>query len=165
MTIMVQELYLGMHLKRYHRLMVAAEEDISIRPPAHPLDDAVLKKLRQDLEICPDVAFAHLCDVEVIGGDHRPAMTLFVWLAPAAMRSLRAALNLVSEVVAGALPEARFLDVAILNSAPELLQDVEQADCLFVVCDGEERRRALVAAASAGVHGEPETTRRWWWPF
>jgi hypothetical protein len=147
--------------------MVAAEEEIIIGRPQPPLDDASLQKLRQGLETCPDVAFAHLCDVEVVGGDRRSAMTLFVWLVPAAMRSLRMALNLVSEVTAGALPEDRFIDVAILNSAPELLQDVERADCLFVVRDVEERQRALAAAESPdpGVPGEPETSRRWWWPF
>ena len=147
--------------------MVASEEKIIIRRPQPPLDDAVLQELQQGLETCPDVAFAHLCDVEVVGADHRSAMTLFVWLVPAAMRSLRMALNLVSEVIAGALPEDRFIDVAILNSAPELLQDVERADCLFVIRDVEERQRALTAAESPnpGVHGEPETSRRWWWPF
>jgi hypothetical protein len=77
------------------------------------------------------------------------------------------ALNLVSEVVAKALPEDRFIDVAILNSAPELLQDVERADSLFVVRDLEERRRALAAAADPdpGVDDEPKSSRRWWWPF
>ena len=54
-------------------------------------------------------------------------MVLFVWLVPAAMRSLRAALNLVSDTVAKALPGNQFLDVVILNSAPELLPDVERA--------------------------------------
>ena len=147
--------------------MVASEEKIIIRRPQPPLDDAVLQELQQGLETCPDVAFAHLCDVEVVGADHRSAMTLFVWLVPAAMRSLRMALNLVSEVIAGALPEDRFIDVAILNSAPELLQDVERADCLFVIRDVEERQSALAAAESPnpGVHGESETNRRWWWPF
>ena len=147
--------------------MVAGEEEIIIKRPEPPLDDAVLQKLRQGLESCPDVAFAHLCDVEVVGGDHRSAMTLFVWLVPAALRSLRMALNLVSEVIADALPEDRFIDVAILNSAPELLQDVERADCLIVIGDAEERRRALTAASDPdpGVHDEQETSRRWWWPF
>ena len=152
---------------QYDRLMVAAEEEIIIRRPQPPLDDGVSQKLQQGLENCPDVAFAHLCYVEVVGGDHRSAMTLFVWLVPAAMRSLRMALNLVSEVVAKALPEDRFIDVAILNSAPELLRDVERADSLFVVRDLEERRRALAAAADPdpGVHDEPKSSRRWWWPF
>jgi len=147
--------------------MVAAEQEIIISRPEPPLDDAVSQKLRQGLESCPDVAFAYLCDVEVIGGDHRSAMTLFIWLVPAALRSLRMALNLVSEVIAEALPEDRFIDVAILNSAPELLQDVERADCLFVIGDAEERRRALTAVSDPdpGVYAEPDTTRRWWWPF
>jgi len=147
--------------------MVAAQEEIIIRRPEPPLDDAVSQKLRQGLESCPDVAFAHLCDVEVVGGDHRSAMTLFVWLVPAALRSLRMALNLVSEVIAEALPEDRFIDLAILNSAPELLPDVERADCLFVVRDVEEQRRALAAAADPdpGADDELETSRRWWWPF
>ena len=152
---------------QYDRLMVAAEEEIIIRRPQPPLDDGVSQKLRQGLESCPDVAFAHLCYVEVVGGDHRSAMTLFVWLVPAAMRSLRMALNLVSEVVAKALPEDRFIDVAILNSAPELLQDVERADCLFVVRDVEERQRALAAAADPdpGLDDARVTSRRWWWHF
>lgn len=156
-----------MNRERYHRLMVAAEQEIIIRRPESPLDDDVLEKLRQGLESCPDVAFAHLCDVEVVGGDHRSAMTLFVWLVPAALRSLRMALNLVSEVIAKALPEDRFIDVAILNSAPELLQDLGRADCLFVIGDAEERWRALTAASDPdpGVYEEPETSRRWWWPF
>ncbi len=147
--------------------MRTQDEQLRVTRPTNPLDEDVLEKLREGLESCPDVAFAHLCDVEVVGGDHRSAMTLFVWLVPAAMRSLRMALNLVSEVMAGALPEDRFLDVAILNSAPELLQDVERADCLFIVRDVEERQRALAAAESQdpGVHGESETSHRWWWPF
>jgi len=149
----------------YHRSMVAAEEELTITPPEPSLDHDILQKLREGLEICPDLAFAYLADVEVVGGDHRSAMTLFVWLVQDAVRSLRPALNLVSEVVAGALPEDLFLDVAILNSVPELLEDVERADCLFVVRDAEERRRALEAAANPGLYGEPETGRRWWWPF
>ena len=70
---------------------------------------------------------------------------LFVWLVPAAMRSLRAALNLVSDSVAKALPRDLFLDVVILNSAPELLPDVERVGCLFVEPKPEERRQALAA--------------------
>jgi len=141
------------------------DHQIRITPPEPSLDHDILQKLREGLEICPDLAFAYLADVEVVGEDRRSAMTLFVWLVPGAVRSLRPALNLVSEVVAGALPEDLFLDVAILNSAVELLQDVERADCLFVVRDAEERRRALEAAANPNLFGEPETGRRWWWPF
>jgi len=146
-------------------MVAEKEEKLSISRPEPPLDHDILQKLREGLEICPDLAFAYLADVEVVGGDHRSAMTLFVWLVPDAVRSLRPALNLVSEVVAGALPDDRFLDVAILNSVPELLQDVERTNCLFVVRDAEERQRALEAAANPGLYGEPETGRRWWWPF
>lgn len=120
-------------------------EEIRLSPPADPFDADVLEKLRDRLEKCADLAFAHLVDVEVPEREVGPGPTLFVWLVPAAMRSLRAALNLVSEAVADALPADRFLDVVILNSAPELLPEVERADCLFVEIDGEERRRALEA--------------------
>ncbi len=145
--------------------MTEPDHQIRISRPEPPLDHDIVQKLREGLEICPDLAFAYLADVEVPGGDHRSAMTLFAWLVPGAVRSLRPALNLVSEVVAGALPEDRFLDVAILNSVPELLQDLERADCLFVVRDGDERRWALDAAADPGSHDEPENGRSWWWPF
>jgi hypothetical protein len=143
----------------------APDEQPRVTTPKNQLDEDVLEKLQEGLESCPDVAFAYLADVEVVGGDHRSATTLFVWLVPAAVRSLRPALNLVSEVVAAALPEDRFLDVAILNSAPELLQDVERADCLLVVRDAGERQRALRAAAEPGIQDEPENGCRWWWPF
>jgi len=104
-----------------------------------------LRKLRDGLERCADLAFAHLVDVDVPETGDEPGLVLFVWLDPAAMRSLRPALNLVSETVAKALPEDRFLDVVILNSAPELLPDVERAGCLFVEPLPKERRRALEA--------------------
>jgi hypothetical protein len=122
---------------------MAASQELRLSPPADPFDDEVLSDLRGRLEKCPDLAFAHLVDVEVPNSGVGPGPTLFVWLVPAAMKSLRAALNLVSEAVADALPRDRFLDVVILNSAPEMLQEVERVGCLFVEKDGEERRRAL----------------------
>ena len=67
-------------------------------------------------------------------------MVLFVWLVPAAMRSMRAALNLISEAVAMALPEDRFLDVVILNSAPELLPEIERVGSLLVAPHPDERQ-------------------------
>jgi hypothetical protein len=125
--------------------MTASDQHLRITPPARPLGDEVEGKLREGLEACPDLAFAHLVDVEVPEREEGPGMVLFVWLVPAAMRSLRAALNLVSDTVAKALPRDRFLDVVILNSAPELLPDVERAGCLFIESNPDERRRALAA--------------------
>jgi hypothetical protein len=125
--------------------MAGPNEHLRITPPAHPLDDEVNDRLREGLESCPDVAFAHLVDVEVLEREEGPGAVLFVWLVPAAMRSLRAALNLVSDTVAKALPKDLFLDVVILNSAPELLLDVERVGCLFVEPHPDERRRARAA--------------------
>ena len=125
--------------------VMAPDQQLRITPPGRPLGDEVEVKLREGLQACPDLAFAHLVDVDVPEQGEGPGMVLFVWLVPAAMRYLRAALNLVSETVAKALPEDRFLDVVILNSAPELLSDVERAGCLFVEPDAGERRRALAA--------------------
>jgi len=141
------------------------EERVLFSRPRQPFDDGVVKKLRAGIENCPDVAFAYLADAEVVGRQDRPGQVIFVWLVAAAMGSLRGALNLVSETVADALPEDRYLDVVILNSTPELLEDLERADCLFVVRDAEERRQALAAAFDRGVGGELEPPHRWWWPF
>jgi hypothetical protein len=131
--------------------MVSAMNDdapgIEITTPRAGLEPDVEARLKSEMAGCPDVAFAHLNDVTVEGHSSSPQLTLFVWIVPAAMGSLRGALNLVSEAVARALPEDRFLDVVILNSAPELLAPVEEAGCLLVERDGEERRRALDAAA------------------
>ena len=77
-----------------------------------------------------------------------PSLVLFVWLRPPALRSLRFALNLVSEAVARALPDGDFLDVVVLNSAPEWLAAVERARSLLVENDPEERARALSAASA-----------------
>ena len=123
-------------------------DQIRLSRPSHPLDDGVLDELRQGLERCTDVAFAHLVDVDVLERDDGPSPALFVWLVPAAMKSLRPALNLVSEIVADALPADRFLDVLILNSVPEMLPDLERVGCLFVETDPDERRRALAAVGA-----------------
>jgi len=145
--------------------MTQPEERVLFSRPRQPFDEKVVKKLRAGMENCPDVAFVYLADAEVVDRQDRPGQVIFVWLVAAAMGSLRGALNLVSETVAAALPEDRFLDVVILNSAPELLEDLERADCLFVVRDAEERRQAVAAAFDRGVGGDPESPRRWWWPF
>ena len=131
---------------------MAPDHQLRITPPGQPLGDEVDKKLRKGLEACADLAFAHLVDVDVPERGEGPGMVLFVWLVPAAMRSMRAALNLISEAVAMALPEDRFLDVVILNSAPELLPDLERAGSPMVVPNPDERLRAL-AAASDDVMG------------
>jgi len=125
--------------------MATPDQQLRITPPGRPLGDEVEVKLREGLEAWPDLAFAHLVDVDVPEQGEGPTMVLFVWLIPAAMKSMRAALNLVSETVAKALPEDRFLDVVILNSAPELLPEVERAGCLFVEPYPDERLCALAA--------------------
>lgn len=128
------------------------DQQIHITPPGQQLGEETEKRLLEGLDACPDLAFAHLVDVDVPEQGEGPGMVLFVWLVPAAMRSMRAALNLVSEAVAKALPGERFLDVVILNSAPELLADVERAGCLLIAPNPDERERAL-AAASDDVKG------------
>jgi hypothetical protein len=123
-------------------------EEIRISRPDEPFGQANLEKLQTGLGSCPDLAFAYLAEVEVPESGHGPGLVLFAWLNPAALGSLRAALNLVSETVAGAIPRERYLDVVILNSAPELLPELEQEDCLLVEVIAEERRSALEAVNS-----------------
>lgn len=138
--------------------------DVLIETPAAPLPIEIMDRLRSELADCPDVAFAHLPQVVVPEQSSSPQLTLFVWLVPEAVGSLRPALNLVSEAVARSLPEDLFLDVVILNSAPELLQAVEAARCLLVERDSDERRRACAAATEAPI---VETAQKppWYWPF
>jgi hypothetical protein len=128
------------------------------------LDPQLEQRLREELAGCPDLAFAHLPQVLVRGQQDHPELVLFVWLRPTALRSLRFALNLVSEAVAHVLPDGDYLDVVVLNSAPELLDPVERARSLLVENDPEERARALSAAASR-EDGEPDSVRRPWWRF
>ncbi len=141
---------------------------IRIEPATPPWEPEVIERLRAALARCPDVAFAHLPQVYVPEHQDHPEMVLFVWLLPGALRSLRQALNTVSEIVAHALPDDDYLDVVILNSAPELLERVERAGCLLVDRVPEERSRARNAAARSG-EPEPEVpagrTSPWWWPF
>jgi hypothetical protein len=140
-------------------------QSIRVTAPREALSSERLDELEQRLMACPDVAFCHLVDVEVDGVAGGPSPTLFVWLVPSALGTLRTALNIVSEAVADSLPPDRYLDVLILNSAPELLTAVEQAGGLFAVRDPDERRRALEAAAGGGVGFEPLPPRKGWWPF
>ena len=143
---------------------IPSDPEIIIEAPARGLGDEVESRLRGELASCPDVAFAHLTQVSVVGLQSTPQLSLFVWLVPEAVGSLQAALNLVSEAVARALPGGVFLDVLILNSAPELLGSVEQADSLLVERDPDERRRARAAAAQA-KEPEPMEPRKGRWPF
>ncbi len=137
--------------------------DIVVKKVQKPWPDAVVRSLVQALSAAPDVAFAHLVDAGVPGqGEIHTA--LFVWLHPGALRSLRRVLNQVSAVVSGALPDGTAVDVIILNSAPELLEQVEAAGGLIVESDPAERRRALEAAAAEPAVGEREDGP-WWWPF
>jgi len=138
------------------------DPEILIEAPVTGLGDEVESRLRTELASCPDVAFAHLTQVTVVGREATPQLSLFVWLVPEAVGSLRAALNLVSEAVARALPEDRFLDVLILNSVPELLADVENADCLLVERDAGERSRARAAAERPQDTVPIESRRRFW---
>ena len=124
------------------------QDVLHISRPERPLDPQVQARLAEELARCPDLAFAHLVQVLVPTRQERPELALFVWLRPSALRSLRFALNLVSEAVARVLPEGDFLDVLVLNSAPELLDQVERARSLLVENDPDERARALAAAAA-----------------
>lgn len=140
------------------------DPEIIIEAPVRGLDDEIENRLCTELAECPDVAFAHLTQVTVVGLQTTPQLSLFVWLVPEAVGSLRPALNLVSEAVARALPEDLFLDVLILNSVPELLVSVESAGRLLVVRDVEERRRARAAAEQPPTQ-EPAESRKKFWPF
>jgi hypothetical protein len=132
-----------------------------------PLAPEVEQRLRQELEQRQDVAFAHLTQVLVPGQQSEPSPMLFVWLNRDAMRSVRLSLKLVSNVVSRALPKEQFLDVVILNSAPELLEQVEKVGHLLVENNRDERQAALHAMHSPEVEEpeEPAPSRPWWWPF
>jgi len=138
------------------------DEALEIAQPDRSLDPELERRLREELSRCPDLAFAHLPQVRVPGRQDVPELVLFAWLKPTSLRSLRFALNLVSEAVARVLPEGDYLDVVVLNSAPELLDQVERARSLLVENDPEERNRALAAAAGEAV---PESGRKPWWRF
>jgi len=140
--------------------------EIVVKPVRKPWPEAVVGSLVKALSAAPDVAFAHLVDAGVPGqGEVHTA--LFVWLQPGALRSLRRVFNQVSATVSGALPDGTAVDVIILNSAPEWLEQVEAVGGLIVESDPEERGRALAAAAAEPIEGEGEHLRRgpWWWPF
>jgi len=143
---------------------MADSPEIVISPRGETFGPKTERRLKDELARCPDLAFAHLPLVLVPARQQRAAPVLFVWLESRALRSLRFALNLVSEAVARALPDGEFLDVVVLNSAPELLEQVEAAGSLLVEKNSEERIRALQAASEAGAP-EVVVDRPWWWPF
>ena len=138
---------------------------VRILRPQRPLGQEVEDRLQEDLSRCPDVAFAHLADVLVEGGSNAPEPALFVWLRPEALGSIRSALNLVSEAVSRSLPDDRYLDVVILNSAPELVESIERHGVLIAECDAAERQRVREAAGDLAGYAPLPPRRRWWWPF
>jgi len=143
---------------------MANSADLVIEPRGKDLAPEIEAKLKTELGTCPDLAFAHLPQVLVPARQSSPELVLFVWIEPEALRSLRFALNLVSEAVSRALPDDDFLDVVVLNSAPELLDPVERAGCLLVENNPQERARALQAASEAEV-ADAVPSKPWWWPF
>jgi len=143
---------------------MADSREFVISPRNEEIGPDIEERLKDELGRCPDLAFAHLPLVLVPARQENPMPVLFVWLEPGALRSLRFALNLVSEAVARALPDDEFLDVVVLNSAPELLEPVEAADSLLVEKNPEERFRAL-RAASGDAAAQRSIDRPWWWPF
>ena len=141
--------------------------EMVIRAPAERWPEDRWQRMRYELSQCPDVAFAHLPEVLVPEHQSGASRVLFIWFVPEALRSLRSALNGVAEIVARVLPSHEYLDVVVLNSAPELLEQVEGAGCLLAEPVAEERRRALAASETIDDDSESEPVRRsrWWWPF
>jgi len=107
------------------------------------------KKLIENLALYADLAFAHLDHVVVEEGQEGN-LVLFAWLKRGGLRWMRASLNRVSELVAASIPPGTFIDVVILNSAPELLDEIEAAGGLLVENDGGERRRVLESLRHPG---------------
>jgi len=106
------------------------------------MPDELRLKLRKALSQSKDLAFAHLNHV-VVEQAPEGVLVLFAWLKRGGLRWMRASLNHLSELVAGALPPKIFVDLVILNSAPELLEEIEAAGDLLVENDPEEHRRVL----------------------
>jgi hypothetical protein len=142
------------------------EINVTISKPRTGLSNEVFGKLKHGLRECPDVAFAYLPQVEVPEASGEANLVLFVWLKAEAMGSLRSALDLVSQVASGALPTGEFVDVAILNSVPELLVAIDDADCLIIDNEPAERQRVLSDARDPQRVPEALPPRKkWWWPF
>ncbi len=122
------------------------EINVQISKASVGLSDDVFKALKRGLRECLDVSFAYLPQVEVPEAAGEANLVLFVWLRAEAMGSMRSALDLISQITAGALPTGDFVDVAILNSVPELLVAIDDADCLVVDNQPEVRQRVLADA-------------------
>lgn len=138
---------------------------VRLEPGAGSFSQHVEDELRDVLAACPDLAFAYLMNAEIEGhGEAGPV--LLAWVSAGAMGSLKGALNLISEGVARALPDGRFMDVVILNSAPELLADAQLVAEPFVVNDSPELERARAATTDMEDYQPlPPRRRFWWWPF
>jgi len=132
---------------------------------ARPLSPETEARLKSGIQSCSDVAFAYLAQVQVPERQEEPGPVLFVWLRPAALSAVHAALNLVCQAVAKAITDKTFLDVVVLNSASELLPTLEQAGCLLTEVDREERQRALWAADHPEAQESQQEPPRGWWPF
>ncbi len=143
--------------------------ELIIRPPATEWPEDRTEALRRELGACSDVAFAHLPEVLVPGRQARPNRVLFVWVVPEAMGAIRAVMNTVCDATARALPSSEFVDVVLLNSAPELLPAVEAAGSLLLERDPEERARAVATVRAATETDEAEAPPAEpdapWWAF
>lgn len=148
--------------------MTGVEHDLGLRISscATPLAAETQNRMIAALERCPDLAFAYLADVEVEG--QGPATrTLFAWLEAPALGSVRRALDLVARAVAESIDRDQFVDVVILNSAPELLAPVARSGLCLTAPNPDEWRRSLQAAetpsegAAEDVAGSVPWWRRW----
>ncbi len=64
---------------------IARGPEIIIEKPDVDLEEGVKKRLQAELASCPDIAFAHLPQVTVVGHQEKPQLSLFVWLVPEAV--------------------------------------------------------------------------------
>jgi hypothetical protein len=144
---------------------VTRAPDLRISRCSMDLAPDTMAALRERLSACPDLAFTYLAEVQVDGHDD-PAPTLFVWLEARALGSVRSALDLVARAVAQTLPAECFLDVVILNSAPDLLDAVAAEGDLVTETNPDERRRAMAASTAADgvMPDEPgrDSGASWW---
>jgi len=138
--------------------------ELHFGPPTPSLDPTVLDKLTRGLATCQDVAFVYLANVLVPSQQEAASQVLFVWLTRNALGSVRFALARVSQVVATCLPEGEFVDVVILNTDPELLEQVAAVGVVVVENSAEEHTQALTATTQPSAD-PAEPPQRWWWPF